>query len=247
MRLATKQDIPVLIDLWAQCFGDPPAVIQNFFDRLWTDILVFTNDHCTSMLTAMPVRWQEKDAAYLYAVATHPEHRGQGLCRDLMAYVEQYLFSHGYSYTTLHPAGDSLYRFYELLGYRISFYAKEQMFHGKHSIFVSAVTPEEYARQRKKLCPDGVEYPHCLLALQAHYGTLVKIENLGCAALERTPTGWVARELLANDPETAAKALCSYLNIDSIEVRIPGTEPFAMAKSLDGSPLIPSYLGLAFE
>ena len=247
MRQASKQDIPALIELWAQCFGDPPAVVQNFFDTLWENILVFTIEDNTSMLTAMPVRWQERDAAYLYAVATHPEHRGQGLCRDLMAYAEQHLLEHGYSYTTLHPAGESLYDFYGAMGYETTFYCEKTMFHGKHAHSVHAVSPDTYAMCRKKFCTDGVEYPRYLLALQEHYGALVEIENLGCAALERTASGWTARELLAKDPETSAKALCHYLHIDSIAVRMPGTEPFAMAKSLDGSPLRRSYLGLAFE
>lgn len=247
MKLATKQDLPALIDLWEQCFGDPPAVIEGFFDALWDNIKVFSTEDCTSMLTAMPVRWQEKDASYLYAVATHPDQRGKGLCRKLMSYAEEFLRKQGCSYTMLHPAGESLYRFYGAMGYETTFYCKKTMFHGKHSNFVSAVTPEAYAALRKEFCPDGVEYPRCLLALQAHYGTLLQIENFGCAALERTPSGWVARELLSKDPETAAKALCNYLNIDAISVRMPGDKPFAMAKSLDGSPLMNSYLGLAFE
>ena len=133
------------------------------------------------------------------------------------------------------------------MGYHTTFYAQNQVFHEKQPHDVKAVSPDEYAVCRKNFCPDGIEYPTNLLALQAHYGTLVIIETLGCAALERTSDSWIAREFLSASPELAAKALCHYLNIDSIAVRMPGDQPFAMAKSLDGSPLIPSYLGLAFE
>lgn len=247
MKLADKQDLPALITLWKLCFGDPPSVIQSFFDRLWDNIQVFTTKDCTAMLTAMPVRWQDKNAAYLYAVATHPDHRGHGLCRKLMAFAEQYLREHGCSYTTLHPAEDSLYQFYRTLGYETTFFCGYEMFHVKHPMSVTAVNPADYAVLRKKFCENAVEYPDCLLALQSHYGALVQIADIGCAALERTDTGWTARELLASDPECAGQALCAYLDTDSLPVRLPGTEPFAMAKSLDGSLLTPSWLGLAFE
>ena len=247
MKLADKQDLPALSALWELCFGDPPAVIQSFFDRLWNDIQVFTTKDHTAMLTAMPVRWQDKDAAYLYAVATHPDHRGQGLCRKLMDFAEEYLREQGCSYTTLHPAEASLYQFYRELGYETTFFCGSQSFHVKHPMAVTAVNPTDYAALRKKFCENSVEYPTCLLALQAHYGALVQISDIGCAALERTETGWTVRELLASDPERAGQALCAYLDTDSLSVRLPGAEPFAMAKSLDGSPLIPSWLGLAFE
>lgn len=247
MKLAEKKDLPALIALWELCFGDPPAVIQSFFDRLWDDIQVFTTDNCTAMLTAMPVRWQGKPAAYLYAVATHPNHRGQGLCRNLMTFAEQTLLEQGCSYTTLHPAEDSLYRFYRQLGYETTFYCRCDTFHVKRPLNVITVKPTDYAALRKTFCENSVEYPDCLLALQAHYGALVQIGNIGCAALERTDSGWTVRELLASAPELAAQALCAYLDTNTLSVRMPGSEPFAMAKSLDGSSLIPSWLGLAFE
>lgn len=184
MRLATKQDLPALTQLWTQCFGDPPAVAQHFFETLWTYIRVYLAEDRTAMLTALPVRWQNRDAAYLYAVATHPEFRGQGLCRNLMTYAERDLRNQGYSYTTLCPAEASLYRFYQSLGYETTFYAASKMFHGKHSGLVQTVSPETYAVLRKNYTPDGIEYPNYLLALQAQAGELVKIDTLGCAALE---------------------------------------------------------------
>lgn len=247
MRLATKQDLPALTQLWTQCFGDPPAVVRHFFDTLWTHIRVYLSEDRTAMLTALPVRWKNRDTAYLYAVATHSEFRGQGLCRNLMSYAEQDLQKQGYSYTTLCPAEASLYSFYQSMGYKTTFYATSKMFHGKHSGLVQTVSPETYAILRKNYTPDGVEYPDCLLALQAQSGRLVKIDMLGCAALEQTETGWIVRELLSHTPSQAAQILCAYLNLDEILCRMPGSDPFAMAKSLDGSPLTPSYLGFAFE
>ena len=92
MRLANPSDRPALTRLWTACFGDEPAVVEDFWARMWPEITIFTLENCAAMATAMPVCWQEKPTAYLYAVATDPSRRGEGLCSRLMAEVCRRLF-----------------------------------------------------------------------------------------------------------------------------------------------------------
>ena len=107
MKIAAREDRPKLTALWEACFGDPNAVVEGFWAAMWDTITVFTNEDGTAMATAMPLSWQEKQAAYLYAVATDPAHQGRGLCRRLMADAEAYLKEQGYSYALLSPAKPS--------------------------------------------------------------------------------------------------------------------------------------------
>jgi len=248
MRIAVPSDRPALTALWTSCFGDASAVVESFFDTVWDNVTVFVTDDVSAMLTAMPVRWQDKSAAYIYAVATDPDHRGKGLCNALMAYAEDFLRSRGFSYAILSPAEESLFRFYEKMGYQTSFYCQRSDFQKNlSSLSVFAVSPEAYAELRKRFAPDGVEYPEYLLRLQESAGQLLKIGDIGCAAVEQYVSKTFAAELLATDEAVAASSLCHYLNLPSLSVKLPGKTPYGMAKSLDGSPLQNAWLGLAFE
>lgn len=249
MRLARPEDRPALTRLWHTCFGDDAAVVEDFWETMWPEITVFTLEDCAAMATAMPVRWQEKPAAYLYAVATDPSRRGEGLCRRLMTEAENWLAGQGYAYATLSPAEHSLFQFYGRMGYETSFFCGRQVFRGLGSDRpVRIVSPAAYGALRRQYGPENqVEYPEALLALQERTGPLLEIAGLGCAAVEPAEHGYVARELLSHDPLAASSALCSYLHVPLLPARMPGPVPFGMAKSLDGSPLCPSYLGLAFE
>ena len=248
MRIARRSDIPALTDLWERCFGDPPAVIRDFFTSLWEEITVFQTEDSAAMLTAMPVTWQGKQAAYLYAVGTHPDRRGEGLCRKLMAFAEETLRQRGCSYAILSPAEESLFRFYEKLGYRTCFTAEQKTFsRTEETLSVFAVSAEEYGRLRENRMPNAVQYPLSLLLLQASMGLLLRVGENGCAAAERHGSGFLIRELLAEDAAQAASAVCRHCGADSLSCKLPGDAPYGMAKSLDGSPLSPSWLGLAFE
>ena len=248
MRTSRPDDIPALTALWQLCFGDPAEAVQGFFATLWEEITVFQTEDASAMLTAMPVSWQGHPAAYLYAVGTHPDHRGQGLCRELMTFAEETLKSRGCSYSILSPAEESLFRFYGNMGYETCFFAETRKFStGECAETAVSVTAEQYGLLRKNRMPEGVQYPESLLQMQKSFGFLLQIGETGCAAVERHGDGFLVRELLADDPAAAAAAVCRFCNAQEITCKIPGSVPYGMAKSLDGSPLSDSWLGLAFE
>ena len=249
MRIAVPSDRPALTAVWHACFGDSSAVVNHFFDAVWDEVTVYVTDDVTAMVTAMPCRWQNRSAAYLYAVATDPAHQGRGLCKALMRFAEEDLLARGYSYSLLRPAEPSLFAFYQKQGYQTVFFSCQTVYRkGQASdLPVSAVSPAAYSALRHSFLSDCVEYPDYLLRLQEASGQLLRIGDSGCAAVEQYETVTFVSELLASDPAAAASSLCHYLNLSSIRVKTPGKEPYAMAKSLDGSPLTFSYLGLAFE
>ena len=67
-----------------------------------------------SCVTASGEKW-----AYIYAVATLLQFRGQGLCHKLMEDVHIHLKKEGYAGTILVPDGKELFSFYEGIGYQI--------------------------------------------------------------------------------------------------------------------------------
>ena len=248
MRLARPSDVPALAELWQLCFGDPAETAGEFLESNWEHILVFQTRNASAMLTAMPVSWQGHSAAYLYAVGTHPDHRGQGLCRELMAFAEKELYRRGFCYTILSPAEPSLFKFYGKMGYYPSFFAEHREFTDENSdLSAVSVSAAEYGRLRESRDPNAVLYPEWLLKLQESFGTLLRIGETGCAAVERHGESYLVRELLADDPAAAAAAVCRYCGLPKITCKIPGKTPYGMAKPLLDLPLCPSWLGLAFE
>ena len=85
-RLSNPADIPRQRELWQLAFGDEGAYVDNFYDTCYRPerMLMLEEDGVVQAMTAwfdttfvVPERGEYR-AAYLYAVATHPEARGEG-------------------------------------------------------------------------------------------------------------------------------------------------------------------------
>ena len=86
--------IPQLRQLWQEAFGDPDAFLDGFFQT------AFAFDRCRCAVEGSRVQgalywldcaWEGQKLAYLYAVATRKDSRGQGICRRLMGTVHHHL------------------------------------------------------------------------------------------------------------------------------------------------------------
>ena len=87
LRCSTTQDIPRLRELWYLAFGDDGAYVDNFFETYYKPerMLVLEENGVVQSMTAwfdttfvVPGEGSFR-AAYLYAVATHPDCRGKGM------------------------------------------------------------------------------------------------------------------------------------------------------------------------
>ena len=90
LRCSVVQDIPRLRELWYLAFGDDGAYVDNFFDTYYKPerMLVLEEDGVVQAMTAwfdtafvVPEEGSFR-AAYLYAVATHPDCRGKGMAKS---------------------------------------------------------------------------------------------------------------------------------------------------------------------
>jgi len=181
VRLSTPQDIPALRELWCLAFGDSGAYVDNFFQRYYRPerVLVLEDEGQVRSMTAwfdttfvVPDQGEFK-AAYLYAVATHPDCRGKGLAARLLAGADDWFRSQNIPAVTTVPAQPSLHTFFGANGFRECFTLVEraltpdQLPESGVSAF-RPLTPAEYGSLRESLL-DGtphIAYPVDALAYQ---------------------------------------------------------------------------------
>lgn len=173
-RIATKEDMAGIIALWQEAFHETPVL---------PDCISFVAEQdgqIVCMLHALPQILKtdtDRKAAYLYAIATKKEYRGQGLCRKLMAYAESVLDA---DCCVLVPASESLFDFYGGLGYETAFTRSRTKFDGGEEI-----TQKEYLSLREGLLPMAHMVYADLDYAQMIYGLrFYKTETGICAASE---------------------------------------------------------------
>ncbi len=241
--------LPALKALWQCCFEDPMAVIDRFFETGFSPArcrCVTEQGRVIAALYWLDCTQGADRLAYIYAVATHPDCRGRGLCRALMADTHQLLLTQGYAGAVLVPGGPGLAAMYEKMGYR--------PFGGNRDFTCTAAqTPaalaqicrEEYAKEReKRLPPGGVIQEGETLAWLACFAEFYAGADFLLAAA-REGDRLFAQELLGNAeraPEILKALGCTWGRF-----RTPGGEtPFAMYCPLNRAEP-PAYFGLALD
>ncbi len=252
--LAKKTDLPILTKLWEKCFGDDPKEISGFWSATFDQIQVYTareGSILTAMTCVIPTQFVDEEGeshscGYIYAVCTDPQYRGRGICKGLMEYIHK---NCGFAYTALVPAEESLFSFYEKMGYKICFYNKEYTVAAQKGGKIRPATSEVYRSIRElQLYDNFLSYDEYLLPCAGQLYRIETEDGLYCGCCYKKNDTLLIRELLPESPE-AASALCAHLNCRTAVVRTIGEDkPFGMLKSLKKGP-IPAlgYLGLALD
>lgn len=187
LRPSVPEDVPAQRELWKLAFGDSDAYLDNFYRTYYRPerVVVLEEEGVIRSMTAwfdtafvLPGQGEYR-AAYLYAVATHPDCRGRGLAGKLLAGADEYFRALGIPAVTTVPAERSLHDFFGANGFRECF----RILGGKlrqdeipvpPSNVLRPASPAEYGRVREELLKDipHIAYPDDALAYQA-----------GCCAL----------------------------------------------------------------
>ena len=284
VRPSVPEDVPAQRELWKLAFGDSDAYIDNFYNTYYRPerVVVLAEDGVLRSMTAwfdtafvIPGQGECR-AAYLYAVATHPDCRGRGLAARLLAGADEYFRSLDIPAVTTVPAEPSLHSFFGANGFRECFrllsgaLRREEIQHPPSHVLRPA-SPEEYGRVRERLLAGvpHIAYPADALAYQAGCcalgdGGLFVGEAAGdplCLCAERGDLV-VVKELLGSVQarRLAVLDLPRVVPADRWEVRGPylqsewgEPEQFAMLKWLDPAREktwdwnTTGYLGLAFD
>ena len=283
-RPSRPEDIPAQRQLWQLAFGDDGAYVDNFYRTYYRPerVLVLEEKGLVRSMTAwfdttfvLPGRGEFR-AAYLYAVATHPECRGRGLAGKLLADADDYFRSLSIPAVTTVPAQPSLHAFFKANGFG------ECFVHGQHSDLrkdgappsdggapkLARLSPAEYTARRETILVSRahIRMPEEMAAYQA--GACALHPAGGLYALD-CPHGEavLCAEGMENGTLLFKELLCPPEDLDwalswmrtllpdwSGAFRTPdGDTPFGMLKWLDGERQkswdwsSTAYLGLAFD
>ncbi len=240
-----------LRSLWQEAFSDTDAFLDGFGET------AFSADRCRIATVdgriAAALYWFEccylgKRLAYLYAVATGKEYRGQGICHRLMEDTHRHLKQLGYAGAILVPGSESLFAFYERMGYRKCTNIREiRCTASDAAVWVERINKAEYAKLRRQLLPKNavVQEAENLDFLETH-SAFYKGKDFVLAAFGEGNT-LIGVELLGN--AKTAPGIVNALGFERGMFRTcGGDKPFAMYFSLDGSKLPPpAYFGIAYD
>jgi len=278
IRTSNPADIPALRALWQLAFGDSNEYIDNFFRTYYRPerMLALEEDGVPKAMTAwfdttfvVPGKGEYR-AAYLYAVATHPDCRGRGLAGQLLAWADEWFRTRNIPAVTTVPAEPSLHNFFGANGFRECFCHDEVTLPRTSTpapFLLEPISPQNYCGLREAILRD---LPHIALPLDAIIyqsgcctlsgGGLYAAEtSLGTAILcaEGLGNGTVLVKELLGCPEaqkTVAEHLHALLPGFSGLCRFPGSGTnFGMLKWLDRDMAArwdwntTAYLGLAFD
>lgn len=238
-----------LKSLWQLAFGDSMEFIDLFFRTAYAPercCFLTEENQITAALYWLDCEIAGQKQAYIYAVVTHPDHRGKGLCNQLMAKTHSLLKQQGYTGALLRPADPGLRQMYSKLGYQDCTTVSEFHCAAGTPIPLKKIGTEEYARLRRQFLPDkGVLQEGVSLSYLASYCDFYAGEGFLMAG---SAEGQVfhGTELLGN--QAAAPGILAALGCEEGSFRCPGHEiPFGMFLPLAEDAVVPGYLGLAFD
>lgn len=231
--------------LWTECFGDEDSWIDAFFGTAFApeNVCALTRQgRLAAALCWMDVACDGRKLAYLYGIATHPDFRRQGLCRELMGLTHETLARRGYAGSILVPADAGLRRMYGEMGYVNFGGIRTIPARAGESVPIRQVSPQEYAALRRRFLPaKGVIQE---AGAEQYLAAGARMYAGADFLIAMSPDG-DGVELLGN--ADAAAGILGALGLKTGTFRIPGNQPFAMYHPLTCDDWIPGYFGLAFE
>ncbi len=247
----TPEQYPILKQLWQTAFGDTQEFIAAFFENAFSPLrcrVAKINGETAGMLYWFDVSCRGQKMAYLYAVATHPHHRGKGVCRSLMSDTHALLKKQGYAAALLVPQTEALRNMYAAFGYRSCTTVSETFCAaGDSPAAIHQIDCVEFARLRREYLPEGsvIQEGENLRFLAAQV-RFYRGSDFLLAAQEAEEGTLFGAELLGSN--AAAPGILKALGCSQGTFRTPGTrKPFAMFLPLQEDVPAPSYFGFPFD
>ena len=237
-------------DLWQNAFGDTDAFLDCFFRTAYAPDrcrCILDGDRIAAILYWIDCELLGRKLAYIYAVVTHPDCRGKGLCRMLMEDTHALLRSRSYAGALLVPQQEGLRKMYSGMGYHnVGGLTCFSCTAGEEPLPLRAVGAAEFAALRRTLLPEnsviqeekGLDF--LAQQLQFYAGANFLLAAYGENGILSVP------ELLGD--ASAAPGILKALGYSQGNFRIPGSSiPFAMFHPLTDTAISPSYFGFAFD
>ena len=242
--------MPQLRQLWKTAFGDDDAFLDMFYTSAYAPHrcrCMLDGDRVAAALYWFDCTCEGQKLAYIYAVATDPDYRNQGLCRRLMADTHAHLKAQGYAGAMLLPQDPGLRQMYGKMGYLPCTSIGERIFQAAEKpAALTELTADDYARLRKTMLPpDSVIQEQENLSYLANLSRFYRIEDT-IAALFLDRNRVICYELLG-DITKAPEIIRTFGALDGL-FRFPGTEKaFTMYLPLVENCPKPRYFAFAFD
>ena len=242
--------MPQLRQLWKIAFGDDDAFLDMFYASAYAPHrcrCMLDGDRVAAVLYWFDCTCDGQKLAYVYAVATDPAYRNQGLCRRLMADTHTHLKEQGYAGAMLLPQDPGLRQMYGKMGYLPCTQIGECIFQAaEEPAALTELTADEYACLRKTMLPpDSVIQEQENLSYLANLSRFYRVEDT-IAALFLDGNRVICYELLG-DITKAPKIIRTFGASDGL-FRFPGTEKaFAMYLPFAKNCPNPRYFAFAFD
>lgn len=180
-----------LKELWKNVFGDTDEYISLFFEKRFTPsqcVAAISGGKVVGMLFLLPFNLvcvnERYSGRYIYAVATHPDHRRQGISESMLSFAHKKAASEGAALSALVPANAPLFDYYRKRGFETEFYKKELTLYpdsDAKSVQLCCCCLDEQLETRRKLFADSrmfVDWDKDALCYQQHENELLGGETL---------------------------------------------------------------------
>lgn len=245
-----EETLPTLRELWKEAFGDNDTFLDSFYTTAFDKSrcrIATVDGKLAAALYWFDCRIGDQRIAYVYAVATAKEFRGNGACHMLLSDTHKLLESLGYSSVVLVPGNEALVHLYEGCEYelctkrsRIECTAEDM------GIEIREIDIDEFSTLRREFLPANAMIQEKenldFLATQArfytgnHFLLTASIENENLYGIE----------LLGDS--SLAPGIVHALGCKDGTFFTPGKdEGFAMFHALCEEAIAPSYFGFAFD
>lgn len=265
--------IPHLRNLWKEAFRDSEDYLDCFFstafDKSRCRVALVKNDENISDETdsrslAAALYWFDctictQRVAYIYAVSTAKEFRGNGACHLLLEDTHKHLKALGYSSIVLVPGNDALVHLYEGCEYELCTKRSRIECAGEDmGVEIREIDKEKYATLRREFLPTNALIQENenldFLATQAKFytGEVVFTSDETISQKTFLLAASIAKENLYGiellGDSSLAPGIVHALECKDGTFFTPGKdEPFAMWHALTEDAMEPSYLGFAFD
>lgn len=257
---ATDADRKGIEDLWLAAFPeDTPDDVIGFWNCGFTPeqaTVCKIDGQIVSMAFLLPATLLMPSGdsiavGYLFAAATLPTFRGQGLASKVIDTLHAHAIDIGMQAVFLRPAESTLFDFYARFGYRTAFYTHEYTLSREEMEKIASADNADVAlltapsEKRQKWLKDreiaSVNWGDSVWRYATHPqdgGRYTQADAGWMALCEEEQGHLTVRELLCDDDELPAvyAHLCREYRFSSSTIRRPTTDktaPFGMIKPLD--------------
>lgn len=216
-----------MISLWSNAFGDSGESVSKYLDTLLKYFLVYEeNGVVKGMLSVLPVKMNDKNGGYIYAVVTHPDYRGRGICKELIDRVKA---DKNFDFLVLVPQNKGLFDFYGKMAFvEVRFLEKARIVitnYKNDNYSLQELSPAEYEKARNDFYTNGdfIRWDSSILefAKNMYGGEFYKIlkggETVGITFLYKEKRTVNIKELLCEKHRECAKIIGELLEAENVE------------------------------